>query len=59
MKTNYRSNYFKEIERGSILVYQIVPFLTPVTGINIDSTEDLSDRDVIIAFKDTITTIKG
>ena len=31
----------------------------PVTGIRIDSTEDMSERDVIIAFKETITTMQG
>ena len=29
------------------------------SGINIDSTADLSDRAVIVAFKETITTIQG
>ena len=31
----------------------------PVTGIKIDSTSELSDRDVIIAFEETITTMQG
>ena len=33
-------------------------FLTPVTGIKINNTEDLSYRDVIIAFKETIKKLK-
>ena len=35
------------------------PFLTLVTGIKMDSTAELSDRAVIISFKETITTIQG
>ena len=35
------------------------PFLTPVTGIKIDSTAELSDRSVIIAFKEKITTTQS
>ena len=34
-------------------------FSTFVTGINIDIKVDLSDRAVIIAFKETIKTIQG
>ena len=31
----------------------------PVTGLKIDSTADMSDRDVIVACKDTITKMQG
>ena len=34
------------------------PFLMPVTGIKIYSTAEISDRDIIISFKDTITTME-
>ena len=34
------------------------PFKTPATGIKIDSTSELSVRDVIIESKETITTMK-
>ena len=32
-----------------------MPFLTPVIGIKIANTAEISDRDVIISFKETIT----
>ena len=35
-----------------------MPFLTPVIGIKIASTEDMYDRDVIISFKETMTTMQ-
>ena len=34
-------------------------FLTPVTGINIDSTAELPDRAFIDVFKETITKMQG
>ena len=36
-----------------------IKFGSSVTGIKIDSTADLSDRAIIIAFKETITTMRG
>ena len=34
-------------------------FLTPVTGIKMDSTAEMYDKAAMIAFKDTITTIQA
>ena len=41
------------------MAHEIMTLLTPVTGINTDSTVELSDRAVTIALKETITTIQG
>ena len=59
IKIRYRSNFLRQENEGKFWFIRSCPFLTPVTGINIDSTEDLSNRAVIIASKYTITTMQG
>ena len=36
-----------------------MPFFTPVIGLNIDSTTELSEMAIIVAFKETITTMQA
>ena len=51
--------YLRQENEGKFLFIISSPFKTPVTGTKIDSTAELSDRAVIIAFKDTITKTQG
>ena len=49
----------RQENEGKFCFIRSCPFLIPVAGINIDSTAELSDRAVVISFKETITTIQG
>ena len=59
IKNNHRSNYLRQENEDQFWFIRSCPFKMTVTGINIDSTAELYDRSVIIAFKETITTIQG
>ena len=61
-KTHYRSNSLRQ-ENGGKLWFIILcaffnAFLTPVIVIKVDSAVELVDRAVIVACKDTMTTMQ-
>ena len=49
----------RQENKGKFWFIRSCPFKTPVTGIKISSTAELYGRDVINAFKETITTKEG
>ena len=49
----------RQEKEGKFWFIRSYSFETPVTGIKIDSIAELSDRAVIVAFNDTITTTQG
>ena len=49
----------RQENEGKFWLFRSCTFLTPVTGIKIDSTLELSDRAVVVALKETITTMQG
>ena len=59
IKTHYRSNFSRQENEDKFWFVRSCPFLTFVIGIKIDSTAELSERAVIVAFKETIKTIQG
>ena len=49
----------RQENEGKFWFIRSCSFLMPVTGIKIYSTAEMSDGDVIIAFKETMTTLQG